>query len=408
MSVTHLNSGLLGHGESIERLETPRPVPALVGIRVRTVAAAEYHSVAVTAGGSALSWGYGGLGRLGHGDEEDVFSPREIALPEEVRARGVAGGDGAVLAAAAGNCHTVLLCASGLACSFGYSGSGRLGLGTRSNDSKQLSPAVISAVADVPLRAVAAGTYHTLLLSTAGVVYSCGEGGLGQLGHGTDRNEASPRPIEALCAIGLLATAVAAGRMHSICAAGDGRVFSWGEGQDGRLGHGDYESSSVPRCVSGLHGVRVCAISSVWEHTLALSDSGRVYSWGLGLCGQLGHGDEEENVIAPKLVEGLQGALIGSVVAGAHHCLAVGVNGCARRSTASHLPANPTPPRHPPPAVVIPQSPMRRSLYGWGVGKTTEEDHVDALGLRLGHNQCRPLQYDGLRLNRPARLTLPA
>ena len=68
-------------------------------------------------------------------------------------------------------------------------------------------------------------------------------------------------------------------------------------------------------------------------------------------------------------MQGLQGAKVAAVAAGAHHCFAVGVNGC---------------------------------LYGWGVGKTTEEDAVDALGLRLQSNQCQPLQYLGLRLNRPA------
>ena len=296
-------------------------------------------------------------------------------LPEALARRGAQGADGAVLAASAGNCHTVLLCASGLACSFGYAGSGRLGLGPRGNDIRQLAPELISALVDVPLRAVAASTYHTLLLSTAGVVHSCGEGGLGQLGHPNEQNEPSPRPIAALRDAGVVATAIAAGRMHSLCLSDAGGVYSWGEGQDGRLGHADYGSSSVPRRVRGLDGVRICAVSSVWDHSMALSESGRVYSWGVGLCGQLGHGDEEENVIAPKLIEGLQGAKVGSIVAGAHHCLAIGGDGC---------------------------------LYGWGVGKTTEEDAVDALGLRLGHNQCRPLQYDGLRLNRPARLTLPA
>ena len=39
-------SGLLGHGQAVERLVTPQPVPSLAHIQIRTVAAAEYHSVA--------------------------------------------------------------------------------------------------------------------------------------------------------------------------------------------------------------------------------------------------------------------------------------------------------------------------------------------------------------------------
>ena len=39
--------------------------------------------------------------------------------------------------------------------------------------------------------------------------------------------------------------------------ADDGAVYSWGAGDDGRLGHGDYEAHCVPRRIAGLGGVRV-------------------------------------------------------------------------------------------------------------------------------------------------------
>ena len=352
--------GLLGHGDVVERLEIPTPVPSLARVQIRSVAAAEYHSIAIADSGAAYSWGYGGLGRLGHGDELDQYTPREIRLPADA---------GPALSASAGNCHSILLTASGAAFSFGYAGSGRLGLGARGNDTRALSPEMMSSLRGVHLQSAAAGTYHTLLLAASGSVYSCGEGGLGQLGHGSCENESAPRPIEALTREGVVVCAVAAGRLHSLCLTDEGKAYSWGEGDDGRLGHGDGESCFVPRLIRGFGAVRLIGISSVWDHSIALSDTGRVYSWGLGLCGQLGHGDEQENVESPKLVQGLQGSKMAAVAAGAHHCFAVGVNGC---------------------------------LFGWGVGKTTEEDAVDALGLRLQSNQCQPLQYLGLRLNRPA------
>lgn len=87
--------GLLGHGELIQRLATPTPIPALAAVRIRSVAAAEYHSVAVSDGGAAYTWGYGGLGRLGHGDDLDRHTPCEVL--------GV-GGSESIRTAAAGNC----------------------------------------------------------------------------------------------------------------------------------------------------------------------------------------------------------------------------------------------------------------------------------------------------------------
>ena len=58
-------------------------------------------------------------------------------------------------------------------------------------------------------------------------------------------------------------------------------VYTWGNGGAGRLGHGDHAPSFVPRPIEALIGRRVCSISSVWDHTLALTDGGVAYSWGL-------------------------------------------------------------------------------------------------------------------------------
>jgi len=124
----------------------------------------------------------------------------------------------------------------------------------------------------------------------------------------------------------------------------------------------------VPRLIEGLASVRVSAVSCVWDHSLVVSDGGHIYSWGLGMCGQLGHGDEEENVSSPKLVEALQAEKIIAIAAGAHHCCAVAADG---------------------------------RLFGWGVAKTTEGEKVDTLGMSLEQNQCVPMQYTGLRASRP-------
>ena len=39
---------------------------------------------------------------------------------------------------------------------------------------------------------------------------------------------------------------VAAGWSHSLCASEDGRVFSWGQGEDGQLGLGEEKSAENP------------------------------------------------------------------------------------------------------------------------------------------------------------------
>ena len=45
---------------------------------VKQISLGGSHSVALTVNGSVYSWGYGGDGRLGHGDEYDQLIPRRL------------------------------------------------------------------------------------------------------------------------------------------------------------------------------------------------------------------------------------------------------------------------------------------------------------------------------------------
>ena len=67
-----------------------------------SVAAGEYHSIAITAVGTAYTWGHGGYGQLGHGDSDNCYSPEQIESLVNVH----------VVSAAAGGVHS-LLCIEG-------------------------------------------------------------------------------------------------------------------------------------------------------------------------------------------------------------------------------------------------------------------------------------------------------
>ena len=57
-------------------------------------------------------------------------------------------------------------------------------------------------------------------------------------------------------------------------------------------------------------------------HVVALAETARVYSWGLNLLGQLGHGDTEPRW-QPTLVRALQDICVTKVATGAGHSFAV-------------------------------------------------------------------------------------
>lgn len=64
-----------------------------------------------------------------------------------------------------------------------------------------------------------------------------------------------------------------------------------GSNQDGKLGIGNRTVSvNVPTLVESLDHVQLVSVSCGWTHTVALTASGQVYSWGLSEQGALGHG----------------------------------------------------------------------------------------------------------------------
>jgi len=68
-------------------------------------------------------------------------------------------------------------------------------------------------------------------------------------------------------------------------------VFSWGRGEDGQLGLGDTSDQDEPTYVDALRGVGVRQIACGSGHTVVLTVDGEVYTWGRGDDGRLGHGD---------------------------------------------------------------------------------------------------------------------
>jgi alpha-tubulin suppressor-like RCC1 family protein len=179
--------------------------------------------------------------------------------------------------------------------------------------------------------AVAAGASHNLVLGAGGEVFSFGYSGFGhlgtgQLGHGAAASQHTPKVIEALK--GIKVCAVAAGQGHSLVVSSAGDVYSFGHCLDGKLGHGDGEQQLTPKVIEALAGVKVRAVPVGSDHSLVLSEDGVVYSFGDGFHGRLGHGNNE-NQHTPRAIEALRGVKVSSIAAGELTSLAVAVSGVA-------------------------------------------------------------------------------
>jgi alpha-tubulin suppressor-like RCC1 family protein len=125
-----------------------------------------------------------------------------------------------------------------------------------------------------------------------GCIYSWGINIDGQLGLGTPLVDKSyPTIINDLR--GKYITDISCGTSHSIAITAAGEVYSYGSNKYSQLGLGNAyieEYYPVPRLIPSLVGVVIAAVSVGAAHTVAISSDSRVFSWGVGMQGQLGLG----------------------------------------------------------------------------------------------------------------------
>jgi alpha-tubulin suppressor-like RCC1 family protein len=105
-------------------------------------------------------------------------------------------------------------------------------------------------------------------------------------------NYLQPRAVPGLPPI----IAAAVGVEHSVVLAADGTLWSWGANDFGQLGvltaehcmtsRGSIPCSVAPVKIAGL--TRVRAIAAGRDHTLALTETGTVWAWGVNYSGQVG------------------------------------------------------------------------------------------------------------------------
>ncbi|BAM79724.1 similar to UVB-resistance protein UVR8 [Cyanidioschyzon merolae strain 10D] len=289
-TVGHGLYGQLGLGQRIRRVSLPTRVRGVLGPEaitnvgrssavalppIEAVACGRYHTFAVSSDGRLFSWGGGKNGRLGTGTELRSFLPWPVSTVQEK----VPGQPGNV----------------------------------------RRSLAIPS---ECQIVAVECGYHHSVALSAIGVVYTCGWGAYGQLGHGSCNDEPSLLAVTFRDEHGnalpnLRIIKVASGDRHTLVLTDDGRIYGFGSNEYGQLGitmSCDQETAenptskqcvfSEPRLLTGgaLAGRRIAQIACGERHSVALSDQGEVICWGHGMSGQLGLGESITMTPTPQIL----------------------------------------------------------------------------------------------------------
>jgi alpha-tubulin suppressor-like RCC1 family protein len=184
------------------------------------------------------------------------------------------------------------------------------------------TPKSVSWLNHTPSKFVRANTSTRIV---TGEVLSFGGNEHGQLGTGSKDDAAVATHVVGLHGQGIVS--IAAGDVHTLALSDTGDMFSFGNNDMGQLGTGDNRPYATVQSVNSLLGHKIVKIAAGRYFSLALTDKGELYSWGDNDCGQLGLGDRQDRNL-PSLVEGaLAGLKIKDICAGASFALCQTVDG---------------------------------------------------------------------------------
>ena len=364
--------GQLGLGNQRQKTKRPEMITKLSRCVVTSIACGHYHSTALDLKGQLWTWGWGVHGQLGLEDIEDEHVPRRVLQPQQLF-------DESICSVAAGYAHTMVSTLAGNVWVFGCGLFGQLGNGENKKSTIPIKVDFTNAinsegVMNDRIGKIACGFFHNLAVSQDGIrLYTWGcnpqllrqeaqqkkkerlqNALIGKInsasnalkGNDPSRNAVSTNSLKSKAELttidgsrqnkspvqsdtkdistsptsfheqksinkekeekdnemihlipSLLDTSmikgkiidVACGNQHTVVLSSSGVVYSFGRNLEGQLGIGTRNREvKVFTCVTGLSDDFIVEVSCGGDYSAALSDSGTLFCWGHNSAGQLG------------------------------------------------------------------------------------------------------------------------
>ena len=304
-------SGELGIGTTLARSNVPIAVKTIGTPMDRKVikqveGGGRYegsHSIALASDGTVYTWGFNQYGQLGNNTTTNSRSP--IA----VQTAGTPLAGKTIVQIAAGADHSLALDSDGALYAWGSNAYGQLGNGTTTNSSVPIAVKIAGTpLAGKTIVQIAAGANHNMVLTSDGTVYAWGWNYHGQLGNNTKTNSNTIVAVQTIGTplAGKTIVQIAAGQGHSLALTDDGRVYTWGRNNTGQLGNNATTDAMLPVAVTvtgtPMSNKTIIEIASGARHSLAIDSSGKVYAWGHNGSGQLGN-NSTVNALTPVAVQ---------------------------------------------------------------------------------------------------------
>ena len=338
------NNTLLGNNGTSQTIPIAVTLGSISGKTIVAITAGRYHTIALDSTGQMHAWGYNGQGEIGNNTYLTQKIPIAITL-------GSISGK-IIVTIAAGNYHTLALDSTGQIHAWGNNSYGQLGNNTLTLSSIPINISTLAtgSIYNKTIVAIAAGQSHTLVIDSTGQLHAWGLNTSGQLGNNTLTQSLVPILVTgfgSLPDISMTAPPTNAIIMkNNMIVQGDTNI-------NGKLattttidattvtssnlkvsGNVDFTSANI----NGLNVVKMTNFmtsSSLTNSTLIVTPAGEIHAWGLNANGQLGNNTVTQSQIPINISKVAAGSIyntgtIKTIVAitnGASHTIALDSTG---------------------------------------------------------------------------------
>ncbi len=241
------------------------------------------HSAVCTLDGRIFTFGNSSKILLGHdgGNGKSCLQPTNV----------IEGLEGIfVSAVVCGENHTAAISKTGEVFTWGWGGSffsgcGALGSGD-TKDRKRPAPVLFGGSNEVKIKKIACGRSHMIALGNEGEVWTWGHGENGRLGNGTTADQLEPFPVDYFLDLDIKCVDIACGNSFCLALSDDGKVYGWGKNDQSQLGLGGgismdmYAMENMPRLIESLEKEDIIYIGAGASQSLAINANSEVFYWG--------------------------------------------------------------------------------------------------------------------------------
>jgi len=235
------------------------------GLKIKTATCGEDHNFLLDYDNNIWCWGLNNKGQLGLGHRSNIEYPiRAELVPKHLKIKDIKS-----------KYHTN--------CLITECGKAFIWPKQKPDGDYVLKPTELLFPLKTLIVSISCGFQFTCFLTNNGLVYTMGlENDHGQLGLGDIAPRNTPTLIDSLKNAGEKMGTIECGFAHVIAKSSLGKVFTWGWGEKGQLGHGKFTNELAPRFVvfNSVIKKKVLQIQAGFKCSMVLLENKKILWWG--------------------------------------------------------------------------------------------------------------------------------